>query len=146
MANRAKRQTRLILRIRKGGQRSCLHKTLLINIPRTQVEQVLFSLPNPLLVRGTPFPLDSFLSYHKLSASHHAFLVALSSTTEPTSLTRAMKDSHFLEAMATEIRALEQNHTWTLMTLPPGKKPIGCKWVYKIKRRSDGSIERYDTI
>ena len=29
------------------------------------------------------------------------------------------------------------------MTLPPGKSMIGCKWIYKIKTRSDGSIERY---
>ncbi|PKI55300.1 hypothetical protein CRG98_024316 [Punica granatum] len=45
--------------------------------------------------------------------------------------------------MAEEIRALELNHTWTLETLPPGKRPIDCKWVFKIKRRADGSIERY---
>jgi hypothetical protein len=29
--------------------------------------------------------------------------------------------------------------------LPPHKKPIGCKWVYKIKYRSDGQIEMYMT-
>ena len=31
------------------------------------------------------------------------------------------------------------------MTLPPGKPVIGCKWIYKIKTHSDGSIERYKT-
>ena len=45
--------------------------------------------------------------------------------------------------MAEEIRALEDNHTWTLEDLPPGKKPISCKRVYKVKYKSDGSIERY---
>ena len=29
------------------------------------------------------------------------------------------------------------------MTLPPGKSVVGCKWIYKIKTRSDGSIECY---
>ncbi|PKI31051.1 hypothetical protein CRG98_048558, partial [Punica granatum] len=45
--------------------------------------------------------------------------------------------------MADEIRALEDTGTWTLQSLPPGKKPIGCKWVFKIKRRVDGTVERY---
>ena len=45
--------------------------------------------------------------------------------------------------MASEIQALEANHTWSLQSLPPGKKAIGCKWVYKIKNRADGSVERY---
>ena len=45
--------------------------------------------------------------------------------------------------MTTKIAALEANQTWTLTPLPAGKKPIGCKWVYKIKYKADGSIERY---
>ncbi|XP_068336527.1 uncharacterized mitochondrial protein AtMg00820-like [Pyrus communis] len=38
---------------------------------------------------------------------------------------------------------LQANNTWTLTTLPVGKSPIGCRWVYKIKHCSDGSIECY---
>lgn len=45
--------------------------------------------------------------------------------------------------MATKIEALEANHTWRLTPLPPGKHAIGCKWVYKIKYKPDGSVERY---
>lgn len=45
--------------------------------------------------------------------------------------------------MEEELAALAANRTWSLQPLPPGKKPVGCKWVYKIKFRSDGSIERY---
>ena len=45
--------------------------------------------------------------------------------------------------MKAEIDALERNGTWTLTTLPKGKKPIGCKWVFWVKYKSDGSIERY---
>nr|KYP45004.1 Retrovirus-related Pol polyprotein from transposon TNT 1-94 [Cajanus cajan] len=45
--------------------------------------------------------------------------------------------------MNSEIKALESNNTWILTQLPPHKAAIGCKWVYKIKHRSDGSIERY---
>ena len=39
--------------------------------------------------------------------------------------------------------ALERNNTWILTELPCGKKPIGCKWVFKLKYKPDGSIERY---
>jgi len=45
--------------------------------------------------------------------------------------------------MTEEIQALEENQTWTIEDLPTGKKPISCKWVYRIKYKSDGSIERY---
>ncbi|XP_062013834.1 uncharacterized mitochondrial protein AtMg00810-like [Rosa rugosa] len=45
--------------------------------------------------------------------------------------------------MRSEIDALKANHTWTLQHLPHGKKPIGCKWVYKIKLKPDGTVERY---
>ena len=39
--------------------------------------------------------------------------------------------------------ALDANHTWSLTSLPPDKKPIGCRWVYKIKWHSDGTIEHF---
>ncbi|KAL2230367.1 UNVERIFIED_CONTAM: Retrovirus-related Pol polyprotein from transposon RE1 [Sesamum indicum] len=45
--------------------------------------------------------------------------------------------------MKNELHALESNHRWELTDLPLGKKPIGSKWVYKIKLNPDGSIERY---
>lgn len=45
--------------------------------------------------------------------------------------------------MDAEIQALEQINTWILTHLPPGKHPIGCKWVYAKKYKSDGSLDRY---
>ena len=47
--------------------------------------------------------------------------------------------------MKEEVDALSKNYTWDLVTLPPGKFVVGCKWIYKIKTRSDGSIECYKT-
>ena len=45
--------------------------------------------------------------------------------------------------MQNEIQSLKDNETWELRDLPPGKKAIPCKWVYKVKHNADGSIERY---
>ncbi|KAM3225581.1 hypothetical protein ACQJBY_058366 [Aegilops geniculata] len=45
--------------------------------------------------------------------------------------------------MAEEIAALERTGTWDLVSLPPEVRPITCKWVYKVKTRSDGSLERH---
>ena len=45
--------------------------------------------------------------------------------------------------MNMEMEALEKNKTWELVKLPEGKKPVGCKWVYTVKYKADGSIERY---
>ena len=45
--------------------------------------------------------------------------------------------------MDKEIEALEVTNTWSLVPLPPGKRPIGCKWVYRVKYLLDGTIERY---
>jgi Reverse transcriptase (RNA-dependent DNA polymerase) len=45
--------------------------------------------------------------------------------------------------MAQEIDALAANQTWVLVPPPSNNHVIGCKWVFKLKRRSDGSIERH---
>ena len=45
--------------------------------------------------------------------------------------------------MQAELAVLEANNTWSIQPLPPGKVPIGSKWVLKVKLKSDGSLERY---
>nr|GEX94602.1 cysteine-rich RLK (receptor-like protein kinase) 8 [Tanacetum cinerariifolium] len=59
------------------------------------------------------------------------------------SYSQAAKDQRWIDAMNKELQALKADHTWTLTLLPPNKKAIGCKWVYKIKLHSDGTVERY---
>lgn len=61
---------------------------------------------------------------------------------EPQSFKEVVKDPEWCSAMQKEIWALEDNGTWTMEYLPPGKKALGSKWVYKIKYNSDGTVER----
>ena len=47
------------------------------------------------------------------------------------------------EAIKSEIDSIQHNHTWELVDLPPGCKPLSSKWVFKRKRKLDGSIDKY---
>jgi hypothetical protein len=62
---------------------------------------------------------------------------------EPTTIGDVLSDSRWVAAMNAEYEALQRNKTWHLVPRPRGKNVIGCKWVYEIKRKSDGSIGRY---
>ena len=48
-----------------------------------------------------------------------------------------------MDAMKDELSSTLQNEVWKLVELPKGCKLIGYKWVYKIKRDSNGQVERY---
>ncbi|WKA12737.1 hypothetical protein VitviT2T_030094 [Vitis vinifera] len=73
---------------------------------------------------------------------YHCY-TALATLHEPQTYREASTDPLWQIAMKEELDALTKNHTWDLVTLPPGQSVVGCKWIYKIKTRSDGSIERY---
>lgn len=47
------------------------------------------------------------------------------------------------KGMASEYDALQQNSTWTLVPLTPHMNVVGCKWVFRIKRHSNGDIQHY---
>jgi hypothetical protein len=47
------------------------------------------------------------------------------------------------QAAQEEIESIHDAGTWTLAPLPPGRQAIGCKWVFKLKHKADGSIDRY---
>ena len=47
------------------------------------------------------------------------------------------------EAIKSEFDSILQNHTWELLDLPAGCKPLGCKWVFKKKLKTDGSVDKY---
>ncbi|XP_050124393.1 uncharacterized protein LOC126601691 [Malus sylvestris] len=55
----------------------------------------------------------------------------------------ALSDLKWVNAMKVEMEVLENNSTWDLISLPNGKKVVGCRWVFTIKHKTDGSIDWY---
>lgn len=55
----------------------------------------------------------------------------------------AFKDSHWFATTKYEHQALHDNDTWELVSRPPNVNIVGLKWVYPIKYREDGSIDRF---
>ena len=47
------------------------------------------------------------------------------------------------KAVNSEIESILSNHTWELVDLPPGNKPLGSKWIFKRKMKDDGTIDKY---
>jgi transposase InsO family protein len=65
---------------------------------------------------------------------------------DPYTYKEAMEDvdsRHWQKAMQSEIESMFDNKVWSLVDLPKGIKPIGCKWVYKRKRGMDGKVETF---
>ena len=65
------------------------------------------------------------------------------STVEPHNLQEALDDPTWRKAMEEEYSALIKNQTWHLVPASQGTNLIDCKWVFKVKRKADGSIDRY---
>ena len=62
---------------------------------------------------------------------------------EPTNVREAMKYPHWRQAMNEEFDALLRNGMWSLVLAPMDQKIVGCKWLFRIKRNSDGTISRH---
>ena len=119
-------------------------------------EQVEDELPNPEL--GSPAPAllkdlaQDIPPHHSTRVrsipthllDYHCY-TTLATLHEPHTYREASTNPLWQIALKEELDALSKNHTWDLVALPPRKSVVGCKWIYKIKTRSDGSIERYKT-
>lgn len=73
------------------------------------------------------YPISAYVSYGDLSPTFRAYSMALSDTSVPRSVSEAMREPQWVLAMQTEMDALQRNHTWDLVPLPSGVKPVGCR-------------------
>ena len=92
---------------------------------------------------GTQYPITNYVTCANFPTFHQNYLAAITMVVEPRFYSVAIKDPHWQKAMTEEIKALEKNATWEIVDLPPGKKPISCKWVYRVEYNSDDTIRRY---
>lgn len=95
-------------------------------------------LPNPEIPRQRPVRERRPPNYYGREESHL--------TETPTTLKHALSSpdqAKWKVAMETEMRSLRENEVWELVKLPPGRKTVGSKWVYKQKTGPDGSVERF---
>jgi hypothetical protein len=87
--------------------------------------------------------IAQFVFYSNISPVHEAFIASLDIVFIPKCWQVAKDDSKWKAVMLEELGALDKNKTWELVSLPPGKKAVGCKWVFTVKQNPKGRVERY---
>lgn len=96
-----------------------------------------------------PKRFNRYQSLDEMSATAENFEAAfvVDSVGEmPTTYKSAMESSEaakWKEACRSEMESLRRSNTWTLVPLPQGRKPIGSRWVFRVKTNQAGQIERY---
>ena len=91
----------------------------------------------------TQHPIGNFISYDKLSPTFRAFTSNITEIQVPRDIQEAFKYPKWKAAVDEEVRALAKNGTWEITDLPRGKKPVGCKWIFTVKYKADGNVDRY---
>ncbi|KAM2584344.1 hypothetical protein TB2_045337 [Malus domestica] len=109
--------------------------------PDFQLENLTVVLPTP-LVGFHLMQTRSKSGIIKRKAFTANVIPPASSIDEPTTYKAASKIPEWQAVMKDEISALHTQQTWDLVPFPSGKNLVGCKWVYQVKKNSDGSISR----
>nr|KYP75541.1 Retrovirus-related Pol polyprotein from transposon TNT 1-94 [Cajanus cajan] len=89
-----------------------------------------------------PHPIYNFLSYHRLSPTYYAFVFVISSVTIPKTVQKALTHPGWRQAMIDETTTLDSNHTWVLVSPPPEKSVVGCRWVFNVKVVPNGQVDK----
>ena len=84
-----------------------------------------------------------YLEDYVLLADEEGEMLLLCLNEEPRNFEEARQLKEWIEACKDELQSIEKNKVWSLVDLPEGVKPIGLRWLFKIKFNSDGTIKKY---
>ena len=89
------------------------------------------------------YPIQNYINYSKLTTHHTYYICQIYENHEPQTYKQAIKFPQWKQAIQDELIAMDLNNTWTIIQLPPNKKPITCKWLFKLKLNSDGTVAKH---
>lgn len=89
------------------------------------------------------YPLSHYVSLKRLSPVHKRFIISLNTIAIPNTVAEALSKREWRDAMKEEMNALEKNKTWEIVDKPEDKNIVDCKWIFTVKYKADGSLERY---
>ncbi|KAA3456249.1 Retrovirus-related Pol polyprotein from transposon TNT 1-94 [Gossypium australe] len=61
----------------------------------------------------------------------------------PVNIHEAMQSEYWQTAVHSELQALLKNNTWSLCLLLGNRRAVGCKWLFKVKKKANGTVDRY---
>nr|GEW69785.1 putative reverse transcriptase, RNA-dependent DNA polymerase, Gag-polypeptide of LTR copia-type [Tanacetum cinerariifolium] len=97
---------------------------------------------NDFVIEGkVKYGVERVVNYSNLSNDNFCFTSNINKSIEPKTYQEATLDTNWINAMNNDIEALNMNKTWIITDLPPNRKAIGCKWVYRIKYKSTGKLK-----
>ena len=106
-------------------------------------DDLLIAIRKGMRSTSNPHPVYNLLSFIRLSLTYFAFVSTLSFVSTPQSTSKALSHPGWKQAITEEMDVLYSNGTWELVTLPPGKSPIGCRRVYTVKVGLDSQVDRF---
>jgi transposase InsO family protein len=98
--------------------------------------------PRPVRMRGAPTRFKDYYVPHTFAG----IVSSMRIPEDPENYAAAMRSPEAMEwqqAMAAEYESLMKNGTWRLVPLPRDRKAVACKWVYRVKTNSDGSVAKF---
>ncbi|GJV98148.1 ribonuclease H-like domain-containing protein [Tanacetum coccineum] len=114
------------------------------NVRRSTRQTKLPTSLNDFIIEGkVKYGVEKVVNYVNLNHESFCFASGLNKSIEPTCYKEVILDNNWIDAMNAKIEALKKNNTWEITELPANRKAIGYKWIFKIKYKASGDIDKY---